>query len=167
MTPTRQSEKPNGETTPKPQARSQAAEAGGFLLSAFRFLLCGPSPTLHHRLVQGRRRRRHEHRRGVFGERHDWPAGRESAGNDWRELFFGWRLLEFVCGAKRLARPRSPLCRLRRARRRFSWTPNTPGFVLQQSSSLSAALWTNSPSGSTNPATVPVSQPARFYRLTK
>jgi hypothetical protein len=46
----------------------------------------------------------------------------------------------------------------------ISWTPATPGFVLQEASSLSAGLWTNSPSGSTNPVTVPASG-AKFFRL--
>lgn len=33
--------------------------------------------------------------------------------------------------------------------------------------SLSSGTWSNSPSGSTNPVTVPATQPARFYRLFK
>ncbi|NOS70172.1 MAG: hypothetical protein HOP33_09605 [Verrucomicrobia bacterium] len=45
----------------------------------------------------------------------------------------------------------------------LSWSPSTPGFVLQQTWSLSPANWTNSPSGATNPITVP----AKFYRLFK
>lgn len=49
----------------------------------------------------------------------------------------------------------------------ISWTPATPGFVLQESLSLSAANWTNSPSGVTNPVTVPAMIPAKFYRLFK
>ena len=49
----------------------------------------------------------------------------------------------------------------------ISWTPNTPGYVLQESLKLSAPAWTNSPSGSTNPVTVPATLPAKFYRLTK
>jgi hypothetical protein len=49
----------------------------------------------------------------------------------------------------------------------ISWTPPTPGFVLQSSPTLSPAAWTNAPSGATNPATVPVTLPARFYRLLK
>ncbi len=49
----------------------------------------------------------------------------------------------------------------------ISWTPPTPGFVLQQSDSLLPAAWTNAPSGPTNPATVPATLPARFYRLFK
>jgi hypothetical protein len=49
----------------------------------------------------------------------------------------------------------------------ISWVPNTPGFVLQESSSLSPANWTNSVSGATNPITIPTTLPARFYRLKK
>ena len=49
----------------------------------------------------------------------------------------------------------------------ISWTPNTPGFVLQETWSISPSNWTNSPSGATNPITVPAVVPARFYRLHK
>jgi hypothetical protein len=48
-----------------------------------------------------------------------------------------------------------------------SWTPATPGYVLQESWSLSPANWTNSPSGATNPVTVPSTVPSKFYRLYK
>ena len=48
----------------------------------------------------------------------------------------------------------------------ISWTPNTPGFVLQETPSLSPTNWVNSPSGATNPITVPATLPSRFYRLT-
>jgi hypothetical protein len=49
----------------------------------------------------------------------------------------------------------------------ISWTPNTPGFVLQETWVLSLANWTNSPSGATNPVIVPAMLPAKFYRLLK
>ena len=50
----------------------------------------------------------------------------------------------------------------------ISWTPtNSPGFVLQQSDVLVPAAWTNSPSGSTNPAAVSAVGTKRFYRLNK
>jgi hypothetical protein len=49
----------------------------------------------------------------------------------------------------------------------ISWTPNTPGFVLQETAVLSPANWTNSPSGSANPVTVPAAVPTKFYRLFK
>lgn len=47
-----------------------------------------------------------------------------------------------------------------------SWTPPTPGFALQESASLTTPNWTNSPSGSTNPITVPTVGVMKFYRLT-
>ena len=49
----------------------------------------------------------------------------------------------------------------------ISWTPSTPGFVLQEALSLSPPHWTNAPSGATNPVTVPAPLPAKFYRLGK
>jgi hypothetical protein len=49
----------------------------------------------------------------------------------------------------------------------ISWSPATPGFVLQESSSLSPANWTNSPTGATNPIVVPAASPTTFYRLHK
>jgi hypothetical protein len=49
----------------------------------------------------------------------------------------------------------------------ISWTPNTLGFVLQETWSLSPANWTNSPSGATNPVVVPAGPGNRFYRLKK
>jgi hypothetical protein len=47
------------------------------------------------------------------------------------------------------------------------WTPPTPGFTLQATASLSPTNWVNAPSGTNNPATVPATSPARFYRLFK
>jgi hypothetical protein len=49
----------------------------------------------------------------------------------------------------------------------ISWSPNTPGYVLQESLSLSPANWTNSASGSTNPATLSAIVPKKFFRLFK
>lgn len=49
----------------------------------------------------------------------------------------------------------------------ISWTPNTPGFVLQETPSLSPTNWTDAPSGETNPTIVPATLPAKFYRLFK
>ena len=49
----------------------------------------------------------------------------------------------------------------------ISWMPNTPGFVLQETMSLSATNWINSPSGTNNPIIVPVTLPVKFYRLFK
>lgn len=47
----------------------------------------------------------------------------------------------------------------------ISWTPNTPGFVLEESSSVAAPAWANSPSGAQNPVTVPHGGGIKFYRL--
>ena len=49
----------------------------------------------------------------------------------------------------------------------ISWTPNTPGFVLQETLSLSPTNWVNAASGATNPIVVPATWPAKFYRLFK
>ena len=49
----------------------------------------------------------------------------------------------------------------------ISWTPNTPGFVLQETPSLSPTNWVNSASGATNPIVVPAIVPTKFYRLFK
>ena len=49
----------------------------------------------------------------------------------------------------------------------ISWTPSTPGFVLQETFSLSPTNWSTSPSGATNPITVPSSLFTKFYRLFK
>jgi hypothetical protein len=49
----------------------------------------------------------------------------------------------------------------------ISWSPNTPGFILQETWVLAPANWTNSPSGSTNPIVVPATLPTKFYRLFK
>ena len=49
----------------------------------------------------------------------------------------------------------------------ISWSPKTPGFVLQERLSLSPTNWVNSASGSTNPIVVPATLPTKFYRLFK
>jgi hypothetical protein len=49
----------------------------------------------------------------------------------------------------------------------ISWTPNTPGYVLQETLSLLPPNWVNSPSGASNPVLVPVARPMKFYRLFK
>ena len=49
----------------------------------------------------------------------------------------------------------------------FSWSPDTPGCVLQETLSLSPTNWVNSASGTTNPAVVPATVPTKFYRLVK
>lgn len=47
------------------------------------------------------------------------------------------------------------------------WIPATPDFTLQSTDSLSPTNWVSAPSGTNNPATVPATLPARFYRLFK
>jgi hypothetical protein len=47
------------------------------------------------------------------------------------------------------------------------WTPPIPGFTLQSTDSLVPASWGTAPSGTNNPATVPATVRARFYRLLK
>ncbi len=49
----------------------------------------------------------------------------------------------------------------------ISWTPNTPGFVLQETPSLAPTNWVSSPSGPANPVVVPATLPTKFYRLHK
>ena len=49
----------------------------------------------------------------------------------------------------------------------ISWTPNTPGYILQETWVLSPSNWTNSISGSANPIVVPALVPTKFYRLFK
>jgi len=49
----------------------------------------------------------------------------------------------------------------------ISWSPNTPGYVLQETWVLSPANWTNSPSGAANPIVVPAALPTKFFRLNK
>jgi hypothetical protein len=48
----------------------------------------------------------------------------------------------------------------------ISWSPATPGFVLQSSPALAPAAWTDAPSGAQNPVTVAATG-LRFYRLRK
>lgn len=48
---------------------------------------------------------------------------------------------------------------------RISWTPNTPGFVLQENANLNTDAWMNAPSGASNPVIVPVTLPIKAYRL--
>jgi hypothetical protein len=48
------------------------------------------------------------------------------------------------------------------------WTPDTgTRWVLQEATRVSPPNWTNSPSGATNPVTVPATLPSKFYRLYK
>ncbi len=49
----------------------------------------------------------------------------------------------------------------------LSWTPTTPGFALQETLTLAPVSWSNSPSGATNPITLPISGQTKFFRLFK
>lgn len=49
----------------------------------------------------------------------------------------------------------------------IAWSPSLPGWMLQQTLSLSPVTWSNAPSGATNPVTVPSASPTKFYRLFK
>jgi len=49
----------------------------------------------------------------------------------------------------------------------ISWTPPTPGWVLQETPSFTPTNWVNSISGSTNPIVVPATGETKFYRLHK
>ena len=49
----------------------------------------------------------------------------------------------------------------------ISWSPDTPGFVLQERASLSSGSWADAPGGTNNPVTVPAALPTTFYRLHK
>jgi hypothetical protein len=48
-----------------------------------------------------------------------------------------------------------------------SWAPPTFGWILQQSTNLSTPNWIPTTSGSANPTTLPATNEARFYRLSK
>jgi hypothetical protein len=47
------------------------------------------------------------------------------------------------------------------------WTPATPGFVLQETTTLLPGDWSNAPSGPTNPVTVPITGSNRLFRVYK
>jgi len=54
---------------------------------------------------------------------------------------------------------------------RISWTPNTPGFVLQQVTALTptplSMAWSNAPAAYSNGAIIPASSQMRYFRLFK
>jgi hypothetical protein len=47
----------------------------------------------------------------------------------------------------------------------ISWSPASPDYRLQETLEVSSTTWSNSPSGTTNPVTVPITLPAKYYRL--
>lgn len=50
-------------------------------------------------------------------------------------------------------------------RETVSWSPQTPGFVLQENTNLLAANWINSASGTNNPVTITNTTAIKFFRL--
>jgi hypothetical protein len=77
--------------------------------------------------------------------------------------FWGIHVIQ-TPGAPRLSLERSGIDHLT-----LSWTPDAPGWVLQESMSLVSPNWMNSASGPTNNTTVALPGPAgmKFYRLFK
>ena len=64
--------------------------------------------------------------------------------------------------------PRLAIRNLTGSQYEISWAPaNSPGFVLQETLSLSPSNWVNSASGASNPVAVPATLPTKFYRLRK
>ena len=49
----------------------------------------------------------------------------------------------------------------------LAWTPDIPGFILQQTPTLTPPSWTNAPSGSSNPSAPPLTASPTFYRAVK
>jgi hypothetical protein len=47
----------------------------------------------------------------------------------------------------------------------LSWSPNTPGFALQENTNLLSANWLNCVSGTNNPVTVTNTAAVKFYRI--
>ena len=47
----------------------------------------------------------------------------------------------------------------------ISWSPKTPGFVLQETTNLLSASWVNSTNGATNPVTITNTATFKFYRV--
>lgn len=64
--------------------------------------------------------------------------------------------------------PGAPVLRIHRVEPgqiTLSWSPATPGWVLQESPDLTPDAWVDAPSGATNPVNLPISHARRFYRL--
>jgi hypothetical protein len=47
----------------------------------------------------------------------------------------------------------------------LSWAPPTPGFVLQSALAVMPLVWSNAPSGTTNPATIRLGSSAKLFRV--
>lgn len=73
-------------------------------------------------------------------------------------------LFNYTCAAD-VAAPKMTIAPAAAGLATIAWTPATPGFRLQENSSLSSALWINSLSNETNPVVVPLNQTNQFFRL--
>ena len=49
----------------------------------------------------------------------------------------------------------------------ISWSPSTPGYVLQYNDNLATTNWLDASTGATNPVTIPVVPSIRYFRLHK
>jgi hypothetical protein len=47
----------------------------------------------------------------------------------------------------------------------ISWSPDTPGYALEETDNLTTLIWTDAPDG--NPVPIPAGGAAKFYRLKK
>jgi hypothetical protein len=74
-----------------------------------------------------------------------------------------WSLFAFQTGPAPMLRITSSLA----GTASISWSPDGPGFVLQETTVLTPTQWTNSPSGTNHPVEVAVPASTRFYRLRK
>jgi hypothetical protein len=83
------------------------------------------------------------------------------------KLYVDFALLNLTVVDPSLPPPALAITRVAPGQVMISWSPTAPGFVLQERTNLTLGAWTNSPSGATNPVTVPATLPAKFYRLFK
>ncbi len=78
-------------------------------------------------------------------------------------------LVEFVAldviGYHHLAPPVLVISLAGNLRATISWTPDTPGFVLQENTNLLSGNWLNSASGTNNPVTITNIAATKLYRL--
>ena len=109
---------------------------------------------------------RADDRHQLFRERHDRSAGRGLGYDQW-PVFRHRRILGLAQCRANHQRPALTITPASPGSATISWTPNTPGFVLQDTLSLWPTNWVNSVSGTTNPIVVPATLPTKFYRLFK
>jgi hypothetical protein len=101
---------------------------------------------------------------GTIGQ-HDASAGNAMTGGPYSLTGGFWAL------AVAVQTPGAPLLTItlnpQLSTIQLSWSPATPGWVLQENLNLATTNWVNSVSGATNPVTVPATAPTKFYRLFK